>query len=127
METIGEKLRKTANEFADRLGEAAHTAGERIGEMREIQRINGQIRDRKKEKDRCKMAMADLLIRMFDQNTFAEALLRPEYNRIKEIDGEIAELVEEREQVVADNTPTPEAPAPAEASAGEQTPPAAQE
>ena len=44
------------------------------------------------------MAMADLLIRMFDQNTFAEALLRPEYVRIKEIDEEIVRLEVERDR-----------------------------
>ena len=53
METIGDKLRKTAGEVVERLGEAAYTAGERIGEMREIQRINGQLRALKREKDRC--------------------------------------------------------------------------
>jgi len=101
MDTIGDKLRKTANEFADRLGDAAHSAGERIAEMREIQRINAQIRERKRERDHCKITIADLLIRMFDQNTFAEALLRPEYTRIKELETELAALEEERRQVTA--------------------------
>ncbi|MHB0940010.1 MAG: hypothetical protein ACYDCO_24895 [Armatimonadota bacterium] len=101
MDNFGEKLRKNANELADWVGEAAHSAGERIAEMREIQRLNTVIRDRKREKDRCKMTMADLLIRMFDQNTFAEALLRPEYARIKELDAELAGLEEERRQVTA--------------------------
>jgi len=101
MDTFGDKLRKTAGEVAERLGDAAHTASEKINEMRDIQRINGQIKALKKEKDRCKMAMADLLIRMFDQNTFAEALLRPEYNRIVEIDKAVADLEAERAQVAA--------------------------
>lgn len=101
MDNIGDRLRKTAGEVAERFGEAAHSARERIGEMNEIARFNTQIRARRREKDRCRMAMADLLIRMFDQNTFAEALLRPEYNRIKEIDGEIALLELERDRVTA--------------------------
>ena len=116
MDTISDKLRKTASDVADRLGDAAHSAGERIAEMREIQRLNGLIRERKREKDRCKMTMADLLIRMFDQNTFAEALLRPEYLRIRELDNELATLEEERRQVTASAGIT--APVEAEASAG---------
>ena len=62
--------------------------------------------------------MADLLIRMFDQNTFAEALLRPEYLRIKEIDEAAAALEQERAEVMAraSKAVQPEAPA-------EETPP----
>jgi|GEM_PF-1977679 len=101
MDTIGDRLRKTAGDVAERFGEAAHSARERLSEMNEIARINTQIRARKREKDRCRMAMADLLIRMFDQNTFAEALLRPEYIRIKEIDEDITRLEEERDRVTA--------------------------
>ncbi|HEY3418533.1 MAG TPA: hypothetical protein VGM23_16780, partial [Armatimonadota bacterium] len=91
----------TAEEMRDRLGEAVHTASERLGEMREVQRINADIRTLNREKDRCHLAMIDLLMRMFDQNTFAEALLRPEYNRVKEIDAAIAKLEEERKAVGA--------------------------
>lgn len=115
MDTIGDRLRKTASDVADRLGEAAHSANERIAEMRGIQRLNSRIRELKREKDRCKMTMADLLIRMFDQNTFAEVLLRPEYLRIRELDAELAELEEERRQVMARGTGPEEAGAPAEA------------
>ena len=101
MDTFSSKLRKTAGEVAEWLDDAAQTARERIGEMNEISRLNGQIRTLKRDKDRCKIAMADLLIRMFDQNTFAEALLRPEYERIKENDEAIAALEAVRAQVMA--------------------------
>jgi hypothetical protein len=101
METFGSRLRKTAEEVAGRLNEAAQTAGERLAEMREIQRLNAQLRALRREKDRCKMVMADLLIRMFDQNTFAEALLRPEYQQIKVLDEQIAAVEAERSQVIA--------------------------
>ena len=97
--TIGEKIKKTAGEVADLLGEAAHSATERIVEMRETQVITAQIRSLQREKDRCRQTMADLLVRMFDQNTFVEALLRPEYTRIKELDAQIAHLEQERIQV----------------------------
>jgi len=97
--TIGEKLKKTAGEVADMLGEAAHTATERIVEMRETQLLTAQIRSLQREKDRCRQTMADLLVRMFDQNAFVEALLRPEYSRIKAIDAEITRLELERQQV----------------------------
>jgi len=116
MDTIGDRLRKTAGEVAERFGEAAHSARERLSEMNEIARLNTQIRARKREKDRCRMAMADLLIRMFDQNTFAEALLRPEYLRIKEIDTEILRLEEERDRVITRDGATP----PAEAAEQEE-------
>jgi len=101
MDTFGTKLRKTAGEVADLLNEAAQTARDRIGEMNDISRLNSQIRALKREKDHCKTVMADLLIRMFDQNTFAEALLRPEYLRIKEIDETIGRLEDARAQVMA--------------------------
>ena len=118
MDTFGSKLRKTAEEMAERLNDAAQNARERIGEMNEINRLNAQLRTLAREKDRCKITMADLLIRMFDQNTFAEALLRPEYERIREIDTAITVLEEARAQVTAGDekpVPTPtqtEAPAP---------------
>ncbi|MHB9024257.1 MAG: hypothetical protein ACYC7E_08785 [Armatimonadota bacterium] len=112
--TLGERVKQTAEEMRDRLGEAVHTAGERLGEMREIQRITTEIRSLKREKERCRQSMADLLMRMFDQNTFAEALLRPEYNRIKEIDVAISTLEEERiavrSQEAAATTPPPAVP-----------------
>jgi hypothetical protein len=63
--------------------------------------------------------MADLLIRMFDQNTFAEGLLRPEYDRIKEIDQAIAELEVERAKVNAHAGAQAETSAPQEAPAEE--------
>lgn len=118
---FGEKLIKTAEEVAGRLGEAAHSAGERLNEMVEIQRLNKQIRMLQLEKDLCKMAMADLLIRMFDQETFAEALLRPEYLRIKEIGTEVCQLEQEKEQLLHHGIECPpaETPAPAEVVAPE--------
>lgn len=104
-DTIGAKLKKTAEEIAGRLGEAAQTAGERIGEMREKERLSQQIRQLQREKERCRGTIADLVIRMFDQNTFAEALLHPEYARVKEIDVELAKLEQEREDVGHPATP----------------------
>lgn len=99
METLGDRLKKTAGEVVDLITEAAHKAGERLGEMNELQRLNGQLRALKRERDQCRLTMADLLIRMFDQSTFAEALLRPEYTRIKEIDVAMAALEAERADV----------------------------
>jgi len=101
MDTFSDRLRKTAGDMSERLGEAARSARERISEMSEVARLNTQIRLRKREKERCNTTMADLLIRMFDQNTFAEALLRPEYLRIREIDEEVVQLEQERDQVAA--------------------------
>ena len=98
--SFGAKIKQTAGEVADMLGEAAHTASERLNELREAQYLQAQIQSRQREKERCRQTMADLLVRMFDQNTFAEALLRPEYLRIKELDAEIAQLEDERQQVM---------------------------
>lgn len=94
--TIGAKIKRTAGEMAERINEAAHTAGERLSEMREVQRINTRLRALQREKDQCRLTMADLMIRMLDQNTFVDALLRPEYQRIKELDQEMAALKHER-------------------------------
>lgn len=110
-ESFGTRLKKTAEEVALRLNDAAQQASERIGEMREVQRISQQIRTLTHERDRCRLSMADMAIRMFDQNAFAEALLQPEYQRIKEIDEEIARLEEEKacvgqeEEAAAPDTP----------------------
>ncbi|MHB9131270.1 MAG: hypothetical protein ACYDBB_09300 [Armatimonadota bacterium] len=113
---FGQKVRQVAKEVSDRIGEGVQTAGERIGELREKERIGSEIRTLNREKDRCRQVMADLLIRMFDQNVFAEALLRPEYERIKEIDVQVAQLEVERTAVghVKEATPSAE-PTPAAA------------
>lgn len=95
--TLGARLKKTAGEVAGRLGEAALNASERINELVEMQHITQQIHALQREKAHCRQVMADLLIRMFDQETFAEALLRPEYNRIKEIECEISRLEQEKD------------------------------
>lgn len=120
METFGERLKKTASEVAERITEAAHQAGERLNQMNELQRLNGKIRGLKRERDQCRLTMADLLIRMFDQNTFAEALLRPEYQRVKEIDDAIAAVEVERDAVQARMNA---APAPALEEPGVVIPP----
>lgn len=124
MDNFGSKLRKTAEEMAGRLNDAAQSASEKLGEMRELSRLNGEIRSLKREKDQCKTVMADLLIRMFDQNTFAEALLRPEYDRIREVDQAIAALEVERAQVAAHAgvAPTETAEMPQAAATPEETP-----
>jgi archaellum component FlaC len=107
-ETFGARLRKTAEEVAQRFNEAAQQAGERIGEMRETQRLTQQIRTLTQERDKLRFAMADLVMRMFDQNAFMQELLRPDYQRVKEIDEEIHRLEKEREvvgQEPAEKTP----------------------
>lgn len=110
-ETLSTKLKKTADEVLTRVGEAAQQASERIGEMREVQRISMQIRALTQERDRCRMTIADLVVRMFDQNAFLDALLKPEYQRIKEIDVEIAKLEKERAEVGAQEQAAAQAPA----------------
>lgn len=98
-DNFGDRLKKTAGEMAQRLGEAAHTAGERLGEMREQQRLQTEMRTLQRERDRCRQTIADLVIRMFDQQVFAEALLRPEYDRIKEVDCQLCALQEQINQI----------------------------
>lgn len=98
-DTFGARVKRTAEEVAQRMGEAAQQASERLGEMRDVARLNQQIRTLQREKDRCRQTIADLVVRMFDQDAFVTALLQPEYQRIKEIDVEIARLEEERELV----------------------------
>ncbi len=101
MDTLGERVKKTAAEVAERFNEMAQRASERLSEMNELQRLSARRRALTRERDQCRLTIADLLIRMFDQDTFAEALLRPEYHRIKEIDAALADLEEERKQVQA--------------------------
>lgn len=98
--TLGARLKKTAGEVAGRLGEAAQIAGERINVLVEIQHLTREIQTLQEEKERCRQVMADLLIRMFDQETFAPPLLRPEYQRIKEIDQDIDRFEREKEQLL---------------------------
>jgi len=43
---------------------------------------------------------------MFDQNSVVEALLRPDYARIKEIEAQIAALIIERDAVGKDSEQT---------------------
>ena len=124
--TLGARLKKTAEEVAERLGEAAQTAGERISDLRESQRLASQIRALQRERERCRQTMADLLIRMFDQNTFAEALLRPEYVRVKEIDQEIAGLEAARKQIGAHEARSAAVPAEAPAAPAPASPPTAE-
>ncbi|HEY3377101.1 MAG TPA: hypothetical protein VGL77_06345 [Armatimonadota bacterium] len=95
-ENFSAKLKKTAEEVVLRVGEAAQQAGERLGEMRDHQRLTQQIRTLQQEKEQCRQSMADLVIRMFDQQAFADALLKPEYQRIKAIEAEISCLEQER-------------------------------
>jgi hypothetical protein len=109
-ETTFEKVKKTAGDVVHRLGEFAQNAGERLSEMQEAQRIAGQIRTLRKERDRCKNSMVDLVMRMFDEGVFVEVLLKREYTRIKEIDAEIVVL--EAEKAAVGEMPTP-APQPA--------------
>lgn len=94
-----EKMKKTIDDLGGRLADVAQNAGERINDMRESQHIGMQISEKDREKTKCREAMLDLLIRMFDEDTFAEKLLRPEYIRIKEIDAEIAALREMRAKI----------------------------
>ncbi len=96
---FSEKVKKTIDDLGGRLADVAQNAGERINDMRESQHIGAQIATKEKEKAQCREAMLDLLIRMFDEDTFAEKLLRPEYIRIKEIDAEIAALREMRAKI----------------------------
>jgi hypothetical protein len=92
-----EKARKAAGDIADRAGEAARAAGDRIDQFRESQRLNNQLHTLEREKQQCRNAMTDLLIRMFDQNTFAEALLKPDYLRLREIEAEMLHVKEHLE------------------------------
>ena len=98
-DSLGAKLRKTAGDVAHRVGEAAHHAGERLSELREVQRLSHQIHLLAQEKERCRAVIADLVVRMFDQETFLEGMLRPEYERIKAIEVEIAILEKGRQEV----------------------------
>lgn len=115
-EPFTSKLARTAEEMAHRFNEAAQQAGERISEMREVQRLSQQIRTLKQEREHCRMSIADMVVRMFDQNAFVEALLRPEYQRIKDIDLEVERLEQERREVGTEQTegpipqPSPDAP-----------------
>jgi len=95
-ESIGDRIKKTAEAMMQNVGDFAQKTGEQLTDLRDMQRLQTRIRELEREKARNRNAMVDLLMRMFDQNTFAEALLRPEYLRIKEIDVEIARLVQER-------------------------------
>lgn len=119
------KFKKTAEEVGGRLGEAVKTAGEqldlavragkeRVSDFQETQRLSREIRRLQRERDRLRLIMADLLIRMFDQSTFAEALLRPEYEQIKKIAAQVATLEEERAAVGKRPAEAPAAEAPAE-------------
>jgi hypothetical protein len=126
MDTGFEKVKRAAEDVASRLNEAVNEAvkvtGERLTEMQDLTRLNGQLRTLLREKEQCRQAMADLLIRMFDQNTFVEVLLRPEYTRIKELEVEIARLEKARDLVgppaqaptVAPNTPAGDDASPVE-------------
>ncbi len=111
-DTLSSKLKKTADDVVHRLGEVAQTASDKLKEMQERERLTQLITRCKKERGQVREAMLDLLMRMFDQNTFAEALLRPDYQRIKEIEAEMARLEKEREaigKILAESAP--EAPA----------------
>jgi hypothetical protein len=101
-ESLGEKFRKAAGNLAGRTGEVMRAAEERLGEFQETHRIDSRIQELKREELRCRNTMTDLLIRMFDQQSFAEALLKPEYLRIKEIEAEIVQLTAQRAAVGAE-------------------------
>jgi hypothetical protein len=90
---------KLGGEVVEVVQSTMHTATERFNELRETQRIDQQIKTLQRERDRCALMIADLVVRMFDNNAFADALLRPEYNQIKEIDAQIAALKVERQQL----------------------------
>ena len=107
-DTPFEKVKKTAGDVMHRLGEMAHSAGEQLAELQETQRLATRIRDLRKERARCQTTLADLVVRMFDQGAFVEALLKPEYCRIKEIDAEVLHLEAQKAVVGAkleDETP----------------------
>jgi len=111
---FSDKVKKTIDDLGTRLIDAAHFTGERIHDLQESSSIGSQIAAKEREKAKCRETMLDLLIRMFDEETFAEKLLRPEYIRIKEIDAEIAALRELRakigkhEEEAAETAPTEE-------------------
>ena len=95
-DTISAKMQKAAGEVAQRIGEAAKNAGDRLSEMRERDRLTAEIARLQKEREQVRQAMVDLLIRMFDQNVLVEQLLKPDYQRVKELETEIASLDKER-------------------------------
>ncbi len=117
--TLGARLKKTAGEVAGRLGEAALNASERINDMVEIQHLTQQIHALQREKDHYRQDMADLLIRMFDRETFAAELLRPEYNRIKEIERDINRLEQEKDGLTRHTVEAPESVPESASSFGE--------
>ena len=126
-DSLSAKLKKTAEAGMAYVGELAQKTGEQLIELRSLQRIDQQARELEKEKARHRNTMVDLLIRMFDQHTFAEALMRPEYERIKEIDAQLAALAQEKAHIAAVHAkPAEPAPAP-EASAEAPAAPAAPE
>lgn len=126
-DTLGGKVKRAAEEVRQRLSETVQTASDRLSVMRHDQRLKDEIRKLERERAQCRGIIADLVIRMFDQQAFMDALLRPEYTRIKEIDAEIARLTDERKKLGApadaegapatDETSPAEAPEPA--SSGE--------
>lgn len=98
-DSFAERVRKAADDVTNRLDDLAQQTGEKIDELREGGRLAGRIRELEREKDGCRRTIADLVVRMFDQQAFVENLLRPEYLRIKEIDAEIARLQAARENL----------------------------
>lgn len=120
------RVLQVAGDVAHVLGEAAQTTGEQFTRFQQAQRLEKQMRALGKERERCKATIVDLVLRMFDQDAFTEALLRPEYLRIREIDGEMARLqaaraalAAEKPHEVAPASPIDEeALAPLEADAG---------
>lgn len=110
--TLGGRIRQAAEEVAHRVGEIAQQTNELIGDKREAEKLTRRIRALEREKDRCRLMLADLAVRMFDRQAFSEKLLLPDYERIKEIEAEIAQLQEEREAIGAQDAEVAACPDP---------------
>lgn len=107
------KVKKTAGDVVHALGEVVQTASERIADIQDLQRLSAHMRALQKERAACGAAIVNLVVRMFDQGAFADALLKPEYLRIKEIDAELTRLEAEKAAIGKAAAPATEAmPAP---------------
>jgi hypothetical protein len=107
-DTTFDKVKKTAGDVVHALGEVVQTASERIADIQEVQKLTAQIRTLNRERATCGATIVNLVVRMFDQGAFAETLLRPEYQRIKEIDAEVTRL--EAEKAAIGTVAVPAAP-----------------
>ncbi len=93
-ETLGSKIKKTAGMVSKGIADTVETL-----------RITKRIADLQREKTQVRETITDLLLRMLDRNTFVEALLRPDYLRLKAIEAELAKLEAERAVLVAEDKP----------------------